>query len=90
MPGRRRQRFGARQVERRAKRDSLLGVNDQRDVGGREDQQPRALLAGADDELGDASFVVPKLFDYANRSKRRIDPEADTVGKACDNGGLCR
>ena len=34
MPGRRRQCFGARQVERRAKRDSSLGVNDPRDVGG--------------------------------------------------------
>jgi hypothetical protein len=82
MPGRRRQCFGARQVERRAKRDSSLGVNDPRDVGSREDQQPRALLAGADDELGDASFVTPKLFDDANRSKRRVDPEADTVRKS--------
>jgi hypothetical protein len=90
MPGRRRQCFGARQVERRAKLDSSLGVNDPRDVGGREDQQPRPLLTGADDELGDASFVTPQLFDYANRPKRRVDPEADTIRRACDNGALGR
>jgi hypothetical protein len=34
--------------------------------------------------------VPPKLFDYANRSKRRVNPEAHTVRRACDNGALFR
>jgi hypothetical protein len=64
-------------VERRAKRDPPVGGKHLRDVGGGEDQQSRASLAGADDELGDATFLTPKLFDHADRSKSRVDPEAD-------------
>src|SRR5206468_7975797 len=80
--GARRQSFRGRQVEREAKDHSPLTGNDLRNILERKNQEPPALLAGADDEVASAIPAPAQLLDHAEEPLRRFDrSEERRVGK---------
>src|SRR5207247_4446030 len=80
--GGRRQSFGGRQVEREAKDHSPLTGNDLRNILERKNQEPPALLAGADDEVAGAIPAPAQLLDHAEQPLRRFDTETHALREA--------
>jgi hypothetical protein len=66
-------------VEREAKDHPLLVGNDLRNIVERKNQEPPALLAGADDEFAGAIPVPAELLDHAEQPLRRFDTEAHAL-----------
>jgi hypothetical protein len=66
-------------VEREAKDHSPLTGNDLRNILERKNQQPPALLAGADDEVAGAIPVPADLLDHAEQPLRRLDKETHAL-----------
>jgi len=69
-------------VEREAKDHSPLTENDLRNILERKNQEPPALLAGADDEVASAIPAPAELLDHAEEPLRRFDTETHALREA--------